>query len=254
MPVHYGSRAANVQTISSPLGTKIPQAAGAAYQQKLEGKKACTICYFGDGAASEGDFHAGLNFAATLKCPVIFFCRNNGYAISTPVKSQYFGDGIVPRGLAYGMHSIRVDGNDLLAVYQATKEARRIAIEEGSPSLIEAMTYRVGHHSTSDDSTRYRGKPEIDQWTKEHSPIARCRAYLEKKGWWSAAQHSEYVDYARQTVDEGLTAALAKKKPSLSSLFEDVFDVIPKQLLEQQAQLHEHLAKYPADYDLTGFK
>lgn len=92
-----------------------------------------------------------------VQAPCLFFCRNNGYAISTPVTDQYAGDGILPRGIAYGMPSLRVDGNDLLAVVQATKEARRMCLEENTPVLIEAMTYRVGHHSTSDDSTRYRG-------------------------------------------------------------------------------------------------
>ena len=129
MPVHYGSRALNFMTISSPLATQIPQAAGYAYGQKLAGKKACTLCYFGEGAASEGDFHAGLNMAAVLKCPVVFVARNNGYAISTPAAEQFAGDGIAPRGLAYGIKTIRVDGNDILAVYAAAVEARKIAVE-----------------------------------------------------------------------------------------------------------------------------
>ena len=155
MPVHYGSRALNFQTISSPLATQIPQAAGAAYAFKMAGQDdRCVVCYFGDGAASEGDFHAALNFAATLQCPVVFLCRNNGYAISTPVTEQLKGDGIVCRGPAYGMASARVDGNDVWAVYHATKVAREIALKQSRPVLVEAMTYREGHHSTSDDSTR----------------------------------------------------------------------------------------------------
>lgn len=156
MPVHYGSHALNFQTISSPLATQIPQAAGAAYAFKVTRQDdRCVVCYFGDGAASEGDFHAALNFAATLQCPVVFFCRNNGYAISTPVTEQLKGDGVVCRGPAYGMASVRVDGNDALAVFHATKVARELALEESRPVLVEAMTYREGHHSTSDDSTRH---------------------------------------------------------------------------------------------------
>lgn len=120
MPVHYGSRRLNFQTISSPLGTQLPQAAGAAYALKRDGKKNVVICYFGEGAASEGDFHCALNMSATLSCPVIFFCRNNGYAISTPVKEQYKGDGIAARGVAYGIPTIRCDGNDVFAVHEAT--------------------------------------------------------------------------------------------------------------------------------------
>lgn len=140
MPVHYGSRDINFVTISSPLGTQIPQAVGAAYA--LKGKNKVVICYFGDGAASEGDAHAAFNMAATLDCPVIFFCRNNGYAISTPITEQYRGDGIAARGPGYGMNTLRVDGNDVFAVYNATKMAKELCLKENKPVLIEALTYR----------------------------------------------------------------------------------------------------------------
>ena len=163
MPVHYGSRELNFMTISSPLATQIPQAAGYAYGQKLEGKNACTLCYFGEGAASEGDFHAGLNMAAVLNCPVVFVARNNGYAISTPAAQQYAGDGIAARGVGYGIKSIRVDGNDILAVYSAAVAARKIAVEEQRPVLIETMSYRLGAHSTSDDPSGYRSHDEEQQ-------------------------------------------------------------------------------------------
>jgi 2-oxoisovalerate dehydrogenase E1 component subunit alpha len=130
----------NFHTISSPLGTQIPQAVGSGYAQKLRKEDACTIVYMGDGAASEGDFHAGLNFASTLRAPVIFFCRNNKYAISTSVDEQYRGDGIVSRGAGYGIDAIRVDGNDVFAVQHATREARRRAVEEHKPTLIEVRS------------------------------------------------------------------------------------------------------------------
>lgn len=155
MPIHYGSRALNFHTISSPLGTQLPQAVGVAYKNKLDilkmdkgesnqqnTKPSVSIAYFGEGAASANDFHAACNFAATLKAPVIFFCRNNGYAISTSVKDQYAGDGIISRGNGYGMASIRVDGNDVIAVHAATKAAREYALTYMEPVLIEAMTYR----------------------------------------------------------------------------------------------------------------
>ncbi|KAL8957321.1 MAG: hypothetical protein Q9183_006091, partial [Haloplaca sp. 2 TL-2023] len=137
MPVHYGSSKLNVHTISSPLATQIPQAAGAAYALKLQSLQNPTIapriaaCYFGEGAASEGDFHAALNIAATRACPIIFLCRNNGYAISTPTLEQYRGDGIASRGVGYGIDTLRVDGNDIFAVREATKEARRMALSDG---------------------------------------------------------------------------------------------------------------------------
>ncbi|MFQ3256882.1 MAG: 2-oxoisovalerate dehydrogenase E1 component alpha subunit, partial [Porticoccaceae bacterium] len=164
MPIHYGSRELNYMTISSPLATQIPQAAGYAYGQKLVGKDACTICYFGDGAASEGDFHAGLNMAAVSNCPVVFVVRNNGYAISTPTSEQFAGDGIAPRGIGYGISSIRVDGNDILAVYAASVEARRLALQTNAPVIIETMSYRLGAHSTSDDPSSYRHADEEEIW------------------------------------------------------------------------------------------
>ena len=164
MPNHFGSRELNVVTVSSPIATKIPHAAGSAYAMKLLNEKSCTICYFGEGATSEGDFHAGLNFAAVRKTPTIFFCRNNGYAISTPVSRQFASDGVAPKGAGYGIEAARIDGNDFFAVYLATLEAKRRGLEGEGPALIEAMTYRMGAHSTSDDPSAYRQQEEVDAW------------------------------------------------------------------------------------------
>lgn len=160
MPIHYGSPEHHFQTISSPLGTQALHAVGAAYALKMAKKDRVTICYFGDGSASEGDCHAALNMAATTESPVIFFCRNNGYAISTPTSEQYRGDGVASRGPGYGITSFRVDGNDLLAVFNTVKKARELCLTSGKnqPVLIEAISYRVSHHSTSDDSLAYRPK------------------------------------------------------------------------------------------------
>ncbi|KAK5176298.1 hypothetical protein LTR16_011184, partial [Cryomyces antarcticus] len=140
-------------------------------------------CYFGEGAASEGDFHAALNIAATRACPVIFLCRNNGYAISTPTLEQYRGDGIASRGVGYGIDTIRVDGNDIFAVREATTRAREMALQDGGrPVLIECMSYRVSHHSTSDDSFAYRAKVEVEDWKRRDNPITRLRKWMEGKG------------------------------------------------------------------------
>ncbi|KAJ3346346.1 hypothetical protein HDU83_003156 [Entophlyctis luteolus] len=251
MPVHYGSRALNIQTISSPLGTQLPQAAGAAYALKREQKDACVICFFGEGAASEGDFHAALNMAATTESPVIFFCRNNGYAISTPAREQYRGDGIASRGHGYGIHTIRVDGNDVLAVYNAVKEARRIAIDEHKPVLIEALTYRVGHHSTSDDSSAYRSKKEVSEWIAQDAPIARFRKYLEWNKWWSEEQEQSYRKEARAEVLEAFANAEKLKKPAISNLFTDVYDEIPWNIAEQKEKLAALMKKYPSHFDTS---
>ncbi|KAJ3131650.1 hypothetical protein HDU90_008172 [Geranomyces variabilis] len=255
MPVHYGSRELNFQTISSPLGTQLPQAAGSAYALKLSGKDACVICYFGEGAASEGDFHAALNIASTTESPCLFFCRNNGYAISTPVKDQYRGDGIASRGQGYGMDTIRVDGNDALAVYNAVKEARRRAISDSRPVLIEALTYRVGHHSTSDDSSAYRPKTEVSDWIKQDSPIARFRKYLEKKGHWTADEEAAFKKSVRSQILKEFAAAEKIPKPSLDHMFTDVLaGEQPWNLKEQEAEMRSLVKEFPQHYDTKDYQ
>lgn len=244
MPVHYGSKELNFQTISSPLGTQIPQAAGSGYALKQAGQPNCAVCYFGEGAASEGDFHAALNMASTTGAQTIFFCRNNGYAISTPAKDQYRGDGIATRGPAYGINTIRVDGNDVLAVYNATLRAREICVKESKPVLIEALTYRVGHHSTSDDSSAYRSKREVEDWKRHDSPVARFRQYLEKKGWWSAEKDAAVRKQVRSEVLRAFSDAEKLPKPAVAELFEDVYDVLPWHLKEQKADLAKVIEKY----------
>lgn len=200
MPIHYGSKELNFVTISSTLATQMPQAVGAGYAFKRKQNGLCVICYFGEGASSEGDAHAAMNFASVYDVPVIFFCRNNGYAISTPVKDQYRGDGIASRGPGYGMVTIRVDGNDLFAVYNATRAAREIAVKESRPVMIEAMTYRLGHHSTSDDSTAYRSIDEISSWEKEDNPMLRFKQYLINKNYLSTDDVDKLDKEIRQQV------------------------------------------------------
>ncbi len=166
------------------------------------------MTYFGDGTASEGDFHAGLNFASTLRAQTLFFCRNNGYAISTPVDDQYKGDGIAIRGIALGIPTIRVDGNDFFAVYNATKKARELIIKDKQPALIEAISYRVGDHSTSDFSQMYRDEQELKKWAnrieKFADPIQRLQNYLEDKNWVKA----DDVEKMKKDVTDRARAAL----------------------------------------------
>lgn len=258
MPVHYGSRALNHVTISSTLTTQLPQAVGAAYGFKGMGETdRVVICYFGDGAASEGDAHAALNFAATLECPVIFFCRNNGYAISTPTQDQYRGDGIVTRAIGYGMSGIRVDGNDLLAVYRATRTARDLAVKEQRPILIEAMTYRVGHHSTSDDSSAYRPTNEVKEWLgAENEPlsISRARKYLVDSGIYSFEREEKLRHSIRKEVLEALNRAEKRLKLPISSMFDDVYSQIPGNLMKQRDQLRLHLETYGENYPLHEYE
>jgi 2-oxoisovalerate dehydrogenase E1 component alpha subunit len=247
MPVHYGCRELNMMTISSPLATQIPQATGYAYGQKLKDRDACTVCYFGEGAASEGDFHAGLNMAAVLHCPVVFVVRNNGYAISTPASQQFATDGIAPRGLGYGIKTIRVDGNDILAVYAAATEARKIAIEEQRPVLIETMSYRLAAHSTSDDPSGYRSCEEEDQW-RQLDPIERMKNWLIARRWWDEKTDKALQETYRSEILTEMKLAEKRDKQPLSSLVTDVYKTTPAHLLEQFQHLQAHIGKYPDRY------
>jgi 2-oxoisovalerate dehydrogenase E1 component alpha subunit len=235
MPIHYGSKALNFMTISSPLGTQIPQASGYAYGQKMAGLEAVTICYFGEGAASEGDFHAGLNMAAVLNCPAIFFCRNNGYAISTPSEEQFAGDGIASRGIGYGVRTIRVDGNDVLAVYTAT----------------QAMTYRLAAHSTSDDPTGYRSKDEEERWRLK-DPVLRFKAWMQSKGWLDEKQNLAFIEQSRKEVLQALKLAEQVPVCAIEQIIEDVYDTPPWHLKAQLAELKAHIDMYPEAYPKTS--
>ena len=251
MPIHYGSNELHYMTISSPLATQLPQAAGYAYGLKLEEKQNCVICYFGEGAASEGDFHAAINMAGVYKVPAIYFCRNNGYAISTPSSEQFAGDGIAPRAVAYGLKAIRVDGNDVLAVLKATQEARRLAVEENQPVLIEAMTYRLGAHSTSDDPSGYRSKKEEEKW-REKDPVARFKNWLIAQGWWSEEQDAAEMAQKRQNVLDAMKKAETVPSPKVDELITDVYDVPPQHLQDQLDELKAHIRQYPEAYPKTA--
>lgn len=244
MPVHYGSRRLNFHTVSSPLATQLPQAAGAAYAARVQGREVVAACYFGEGAASEGDFHAALNFAATLGAPVVFLCRNNGWAISTPASEQYRGDGIAARGPSYGIPTIRVDGGDALAVHEATREARRLAVSRGAPVLLEAMSYRSGHHSTSDDSSRYRSADEMKAW-RARDPVTRFELWLASKGWWDEGLAQERRKAARAEAIAALKDAGKQALPALDQMFEDVYAELPPHLAAQKAEVEAFVKAHP---------
>lgn len=236
MPNHFGSRSINVVTVSSPIGTKIPHAAGCAYGMKLQKEKAVTICYFGEGATSEGDFHAGLNFAAVRKVPAIFFCRNNGYAISTPCSRQYACEGVAAKGSGYGVTSFRVDGNDFFAVYDVVAKARELCLAGEGPVLIEAMTYRMGAHSTSDDPSQYRNDAEVEKW-KEKCPVLRLKRYLEKHNLWDDAKEKQFVADITNEVTQAITVAKETARPSLKNIVEHVYFAVPQALQEEYHEL-----------------
>lgn len=261
MPVHYGCRALNYQTVSSPLGTQLTQAVGAAYKFKLDAmknkesgsstdeEKRISIVYFGEGAASTIDFHSACNFAATLKTPMIFFCRNNGYAISTPVEDQYAGDGIISRAPGYGMAGIRVDGNDIFAVHAAVAKARKVALETSAPVMIEAMTYRQGHHSTSDDSSRYRAVDEVTAAQDVTNPILRMDRFLRQYGWLDDKAVASIEDEERVAVLRAMEGAETRSDPKLDTMFTDVYNEKPPHLIRQEMELVDHLKRHNIAHD-----
>ena len=241
MPNHFSWRDRNLGSISSPLSTQIPQATGAAYAIKYRGERKVVMASFGEGSTSEGDFHVGLNFAAVWKCPVVFLCNNNYWAISVPLPKQTASESIAIKALAYGMEGIRVDGNDVLAVYRATKEAVDRARKGQGPTLIEAVTYRMGPHSSSDDASRYTPKEQLEAWRKK-DPLARFQRYLERKGSWDQGWADQLAESLKQSIAEAVKHAEAIGRPPLRSLVEDVYERPTPQLEEQ---LHDLKRTHP---------
>lgn len=244
MPVHHSSRAHNFVSISSPVGTQIPQAVGIAMGAKRLGKDDVSLVYFGDGATSTGAFHVACNMAAVDKAPVIFFCRNNGWAISTPRGAQTATPTLAQKAVAYGMPGVLVDGNDVLALVAATRQAADRARQGLGPTLIEARTYRVGAHSSSDDPMAYRDPNEPQRWSGQ-DPLARYRKFLESQELWSAAQEAAF----RTNFERVFLATLAEVEkvpplPPRSTMFEDVFCKVPWQLQEQAQELEAQVARH----------
>lgn len=169
------------------------------------------------------DFHAGLLLASTLPSPTVFIARNNGFAISTPSSEQFFGDGIAARGPGYGIHTIRVDGNDILAVLDATQKARELSLRDGRATLIECMSYRVGHHSTSDDSFAYRPRSEVEDRKRIDNPTLRFRLWLEGRGWWSEEKEKECKERLKRDVMKSFKRAEGVKRCEVGELFGDVY-------------------------------
>lgn len=236
MPNHYAARSYNVVSISSPVGTQMPQAVGAAMAARLRGDDAVCLVYFGDGTTSGGDFHVALNFAGVYKAPVVFVCRNNQWAISVPLAKQTASSSIAVKARAYGFEGVRVDGNDLLAVYQVASAAVAKARRGDGPTLIEAVTYRLSGHSTSDDPRIYRQDDEVTSW-KSKDPIVRTRQYLEQKGLWTPAEDEELFRTVNAEILTTLKEVEAIPGPPLESLFDDVYATMPPHLAEQRAAL-----------------
>jgi 2-oxoisovalerate dehydrogenase E1 component alpha subunit len=236
MPVHHSANWLNLVSISSPVGTQIPQAVGSAYAAKLSGKDDVSMVYFGEGTSSTGEFHVGMNFAGVWKAPVVFLCRNNGWAISVPTSKQCAAKTFASKAVGYGMPGIRVDGNDLLAVWQVASEAIDRARAGDGPTMIEALTYRVQGHSSSDDPSVYRDPKEPEIWEKR-DPLNRLRNYLKFRGLHDEGHEKQLDERFNQEITDAMATADQKHAPPIESLFDDVYEELPWHLREQRTYL-----------------
>src|SRR6267143_6906094 len=248
MPSHYGSRAIHAVTPSSPVGTQITYATGVAWAMKLSGHPYVALAYFGDGATSQGDFHVGLNFAGVFHLPCVYFCNNNGWAISVPLKRQTASKTLAIKAVAYGFEGVRCDGNDVFAVLSVTKAAVDKARAGAGPTLIEALTYRMGPHSSSDDPTRYRPPEELEEW-KRKDPIERYRRYLEHKGLLAAEQFKELEASCTKEVEDAVSAVSSAPMVEPETIFDDVYAELPYHLqLQRQALASERKRGQTVEY------
>jgi 2-oxoisovalerate dehydrogenase E1 component alpha subunit len=217
----YDSRATRFGPICIPIATQIAHAVGYALGLKLDGSNACALAYFGDGSTSEGDFHEAANLAGVFRVPAVLFCQNNGWAISVPAAQQTAGE-IWRRAEGYGFPGVRVDGNDVLAVYRVTREAVERARRGDGPTLIEAMTYRIGAHSTADDAGRYRDDADVER-ARSGDPIARFRTWLTAQGLADDAFVAECDAEAEAFALEVRAGVVATEAPPVEWMFDWVY-------------------------------
>lgn len=227
----WGSKVLNDVPTAAPIGAYLPVAVGVATAAKLRKQESCVLAFLGDGATSASDFHVAMNFAGVNKAPIVFLCRNNGWAISLPVTKQTASESIAVKAKAYGFEGLQVDGSDALAVYLASKKAFEKARQGGGPTLIEALTYRAGPHSTADDPKRYR--TDEASW-EEKDPVNRLRQSLVSKGVWNEENETRLSKEYETLVSESLARQEAiRPLPPKELIFEDVYSEMPWNLKEQ---------------------
>jgi pyruvate dehydrogenase E1 component alpha subunit len=236
MPCHYADRSINHVTWSSVIATQLMHAAGAAYGMKLKGTGQVAVGFMGDGATSENDFHSALNFASVTQSPVVFVCQNNQFAISVQHDHQTATRTYAEKAIAYGMPGVRVDGNDVLAVYQAVTEAVERARNGAGPTLIEALTYRLTPHSTSDDPSRYRDEATYQKWLKR-DPVEIFRRHLRAKRVVSEAWEAKEQAIMDAQVDVAIKEAEAAGLPAPETMFYDVYENVPDLLRDEAKQM-----------------
>jgi len=221
----------NATPVSVPVGSQMPHATGIAFAYKYRGMDAAVVAYVGDGGTSEGEFYEALNFAGVWKVPLVAIIENNQWAISVPRSAQSAAATLAQKGIAAGIRCVQVDGNDVVAVYKATKEA--IENSKDGPTLIECVTYRMSMHTTSDDPTRYRSDDEVAAWAKK-DPISRVKAYLARKGLWNEEMEKQASEDQLKQIDDAVEKA-EQFKPDPATMFEDVYSFMPDVLGEELA-------------------
>jgi pyruvate dehydrogenase E1 component alpha subunit len=222
--------------ISVPIGTQAPHAVGAAMAAAALGEDSVTVAFLGDGATSEGDVHEALNFAAVFDAPCLFFVQNNQWAISVPVAEQLRAPSIAHKAIGYGMPGVRVDGNDVLACWAVVTEAARRARAGEGPTLIEAVTYRLGAHTTSDDPSRYRSQQEEQQW-QQLDPIDRYQRYLQQRNIWNSELEDHVAARGAELRTALRDAVVDARDPEPTEVFEHVCATTTPELQVQRAQL-----------------
>ena len=235
MPNHFGFRDHRFVVASSPIGTQITQAVGAAMAAQRRKEPIVTVPFFGDGATSSNDFHAGMNFAGVFRTPTVFFCQNNQWAISLPREKQTHSKTLAEKAEAYGFLGVVVDGTDLNAVYRAVTAARARAVAGDGPTLIEAQVYRLGPHSTSDDPKRYRTDAEVAEW-KARDPLLRLKSDLTEAGLLTEPADQKIWEEARAQVAAAIDAGERTPPMAPASIFDDVFATLTPRLEEERAE------------------
>ncbi len=226
--------------VSIPIASHLQHAVGIAWAAKLQKKDEVVITYFGDGATSQGDFAESMNWAGVYQTPTIFFCQNNQFAISVPRASQTASETIAQKAIAFGMPGILVDGNDIFAIYVATMEAVKRGRSGEGPTLIEAYTYRIGAHTTSDDPTRYRKNEEVEEWKKK-DPIDRMRKYLMREGMLTEEEDKTIALECASIAEEAFKYVEANGDIALEDIFKYQYKEMTPQLKEQMEEYQQFL-------------
>lgn len=222
----------NIFPVCVPVGTQIPHAVGAAMAAKYKGDKIVVAVFFGDGGTSKGDFHEALNMAGVFRLPVVFICQNNHWAISVPREKQTASETLAQKAVGYGFDGIQVDGNDIFAVYKASKSAVDKAKAGEGPTLIECVTYRMSDHTTADDASRYRTQEQIEAW-KPKDPVLRLKLFMEKKGLWSEGYGKEVDGRSKEKVNEAVKKAESIEPPRPGDMFLYTYEKPSKRQMKQ---------------------